>query len=232
MFIKGDCLETLRTLQSKSVDFIYFNPPFGITRQPWDEKLDWKNIFTELFRIVKEKGTIAIHCSVPFNYELIRSAHSPPNYSWYWNKMNTTTPLLAKRQPMRCVEEILIWTTGKYNPQRIGTEIRTFTSSGLTKYVDEGYCKPQEKQTVVGHYQNHLINMRKHVRGFATRPDELIELLIKSYTDIDDLILDPTCYKGLSGDIAQRLGRRWIGIDKYFEPDINSLPLSSLPPVN
>jgi site-specific DNA-methyltransferase (adenine-specific) len=38
-----------------SIDFIYFNPPFGITRQPWDEKLDWKNIFIELFRISKNQ---------------------------------------------------------------------------------------------------------------------------------------------------------------------------------
>jgi DNA modification methylase len=58
--------------------------------------------------------------------------------------------------------------------------------------------------------------MKRTIRGFATRPDALIELMIKSYTNEGDTILDPTCYEGLTGVISQRLGRNWIGIDKHF----------------
>jgi DNA modification methylase len=60
--------------------------------------------------------------------------------------------------------------------------------------------------------------MKKHIRGFATRPDALIELFIKSYTNVGNVILDPTCYEGLSGRIAKTLNRKWIGIDKQFYP--------------
>ena len=217
-FYKGDCIEQMSKLNTNSIDFIYFNPPFGTTRQYWDEKLDWKKIFKECFRLLKPNGTLAIHCSVPFNYTLIREAPRAPNYSWYWNKINPTTPLLAKRQPMRQVEEILIWTHTKYNPQRVGTEKRICKSSGITKYVDYKHCKPIEPKEVIGKYQTHLIESKICLRGFATRPDSLIELFIKSYTNEGDVILDPTCYEGLSGRIAKSLKRKWIGIDKRFFP--------------
>lgn len=219
-FYRGDCLVQMKKLPSKSIDFIYFNPPFATTYQPWDEALPWKAIFEQAFRLLKKDGTLAIHCSVPFNYTLIREAPRAPNYSWYWNKLNSTTPLLAKKQPLRCVEEILVWTNKKvkYNPQRVGTETRTVKSKGRTRYVQMETLKDVEEQQVVGKYQTHYIAMPRTIRGFATRPDEMIELFIKSYTNEGDTILDPTCYLGLSGRIATALNRKWIGIDKYFYP--------------
>lgn len=244
-FYKSDCLAQLKKLPSASIDFIYFNPPYGITEQPWDEAMDWSAIFPELFRIVKRPGTVAIHCSVPFNYTLIRAAPKAPNYSWYWDKIDQTTPLLAKKQPLRCMEEVLVWTFSatrprvagkamppdcgtqsagtfgtKYNPQRVGDELRLQHADGRTNYVARQRCKPVAPKLVRGKYQTHLIRQKKHVRGFATRPDELIELFIKSYTNPGDVILDPTCYLGLSGVLAKRLERRWIGIDKYFYPSM------------
>ena len=219
-FYKADCLEQMKKMDSKTIDFIYFNPPFATTYQPWDEALSWPDIFKEAFRLLKDNGTLAIHCSVPFNYTLIRSAPRPPNYSWYWDKRATTTPLLAKKQPLRCVEEILVWTNKKvkYNPQRVGTEVRRFKSDGKTRYVHMESLTDTEVQEVIGKYQTHLISMPRTIRGFATRPDAMIELFIKSYTNEGDTVLDPTCYKGLSGRITKSLNRRWIGIDKNFYP--------------
>lgn len=221
-FYQADCLVQLRKLPAASVDFIYFNPPFGITHQPWDERLDWPAIFAELFRIVKSPGTIAIHASVPFNYTLIREAPRAPSYSWYWDKINTTTPLLAKKQPMRRVEEILVWTNRvKYHPQRVGDELRQETSGAVSSaYMGSVRHRPVIYREVRGRLQTHLITQKPHIRGFATRPDDLIELFIKSYTDAGDTVLDPTCYQGLSGVVAKRLGRNWIGIDKHFLPGL------------
>ena len=222
-FYKADCLTHMKTMADKSIDFIYFNPPFATTFQPWDEKLPWEEIFQQCFRILKTRGTLAIHCSVPFNYTLIRLAPRAPNYSWYWDKKATTNPLLAKKQPLRCVEEILVWTTKKtkYNPQRIGTEKRIINhkTSGKTGYVMQNTLVPQEPKEVIGRYQTHLISMSRELRGFATRPEAMIELFIKSYTDENDIVFDPTCYKGLSGRIAIKLKRRWIGVDKNYFPE-------------
>ena len=97
--------------------------------------------------------------------------------------------------------------------------MRTFTSDGVSNYVNKIGCSIQSPQTVKGYYQRHLITMKSVVDGFSTRPKELIELLISSYTKEGDTILDPTCYRGITGRISKAMGRRWIGIDKYFFAD-------------
>jgi site-specific DNA-methyltransferase (adenine-specific) len=220
-FYRGDCLEQMKRLESNTIQLIYWNPPFGITKQHWDEKLPWTALFAECFRLLRDDGMLVIHCSVPFNYELIRSAPKPPTYSWYWDKENPTTPLLAKIQPLRQVEEILVWKNKQntYFPQRVGTEERVLLSRANTNYVDNEYLTPQQPKVVKGYIQRHLIRMKSAVDGFATRPEALIELIINSYTEPGDTILDPTCYRGLTGRVAKRMGRRWIGIDKYFVAD-------------
>lgn len=218
-FHKADCLTHMRTMEPKSIDLIYWNPPFGTTRQPWDEALDWPSLFAECFRILKDDGNLVIHCSVPFNYTLIRSAPRPPTYSWYWDKGQPTLPLIVNHQPIRRVEEVLVWRMKrtKYFPQRIGDEEYVRGGGYTTAYANN--AKKIEQKTVRGKCQTHLITMKRAIDGFSTRSEEMVELFINAYTREGDTILDPTCYKGLTGRVARRMGRNWIGIDKYFEPD-------------
>jgi site-specific DNA-methyltransferase (adenine-specific) len=212
----------MQKLPSQSLDLIYFNPPFATTRCWWDQPLDWVIIFKECIRLLKPTGNLVIHCAIPFNYHLIRVAPKPPSYSFYWNKLAQTTPLLCNTQPLRCVEEILVWKmSGKSNfyPQKIGTELKIVkvkNKNSVGNYTN--FVKPQENVTYVGKYRTHLIDMKKKIRGFATRPDEMVELILNYYTKPGDTVLDPTCYLGLSGRITKSLGRNWIGIDKYFYP--------------
>lgn len=220
-FFKGDCLEQMKRLRDKSITLILWNPPFGTTQQPWDERLPWEAIFKECFRILDDAGTLVIHASVPFNYTLIRAAPRPPTYSWYWKKESPTNPFLANYQPLRCVEEILVWRNQKttYYPQNVGEEITTRT---YPRNNAEGYYLHSKGGLKVkkGKSRTHFIEMKRRLDGFSTRPDEMIELMIKSYTKEGDTMLDPTCYKGVSGVIAKRLGRKWIGFDKYFMPSL------------
>ena len=220
-FYSADCLQQMKKLPSESLNLIYWNPPFGITQQPWDEKLDWKKLFPECFRLLKSTGMLVIHCSVPFNYTLIRDAPKPPNYTWYWNKKHPTSPLLANVQPLRCVEEVLVWKKNKntYYPQRVGDEVRVISAwSGQSKYFNHIEHTGERYKTVIGRHQTHYIECDKVYRNLATRPESMLELFIKSYTKEGDRILDPTCHKGISGRVAKRLGRHWIGIDKYYYP--------------
>ena len=218
VFYQGDIKTHLPRIPSESVHLIYIDPPFGTTRQPWDEKLDWEWIFAQFFRVLRKDGTLVIHCSVPFSYELIRAAPKPPLYSWYWNKKQTTCPLIANVQPLRCVEEILVWKREKttYYRQQEGTEPRKSKWMTKTAYYGQNV---QEKETVLlGKTRTHLIEMLRSHDGFSTRPKEIVKLIIDSYTKPGDTILDCFCYKGLSS--TQARDRRWIGIDKYFFPTL------------
>lgn len=216
VFYKGDIFKNLKLLQDNSVHLIYIDPPFGTTKNYWDESLDWKLLFLEFFRILTDDGTIVIHCSIPFNYELIRQAPKPPLYSWYWNKTSTTCPLIANKQPLRCVEEVLVWKKKKttYYRQQIGDEPRKSSYMKLNDYYGKNII---QKETIIkGKTRTHLIDMKRSLDGFGTRPLELIKLFINSYSKPGDTVLDCFCYKGISYLACEK--RKWIGIDKYFFP--------------
>jgi len=218
VFYRGDVFEMLnKHIPDKSVNLIYIDPPFGTTKQWWDSKLDWKKLFAEFFRILKDSGMIVIHCSVPFNYELIKSAPMPPSYSWYWDKGHSTNYLSANYQPLRIIEEILVWKNKKttYYRQQIGDEVKTY----IIKPQKQGYCGATKGGTsiVKGKTRTNLITMKRDLAGFSTRPAELVKLMIDSYSKPGDTILDCFCYKGLS--YTQSAGRKWIGIDLNFIPN-------------
>ena len=223
-FRQGDCLENFKRLADNSADFIYFDPPFGITQCVWDDKLPWEKLFAEMFRVLKENGILAIHCSVPFNYTLIRAAPKPPKYSWYWKKENVTSPFLGGVQPMRNTEEILIWYKKKhrYYGQRIGDKEHTYYKSGghgnSTYHHKTSIPFKERKTTAKGFHYTHHLEFKRNVDGFSTRPNELMELMYKSYCKAGDVVIDPTCHHGVSGVIAKKLGLHWIGFDKYFLP--------------
>lgn len=217
VFYFGDSLTSMKQyIPDKSINLIYINPPFGTTRQDWDEVLPWKDYFAEFFRILTDDGMLVIHCSIPFNYELIRAAPKPPLYSWYWVKEGPTCPLIANKQPLRQTEEILVWKNKKttYYRQQIGDEERESSYMKTNGYY--GQNVKQQKTTMKGKTRTNFLQMKREIDGFATRPKEMIKLMIDSYSKEGDTILDCFCYKGLT--YTQSQGRRWIGMDKYFLP--------------
>lgn len=219
VFYSGDVFVCIKRIPDKSINLIYCNPPFGTTKQPWDSKLDWAKLFPELFRVLKDDGVIVIHCSIPFNYQLIREAPRPPSYSWYWNKGGSPTGYLsANHQPLRCMEEILVWKNkkAKYYRQQIGGEERESFTATPSDYC--GAIAPRKKTILKGKTRTHLLEMKRDTRGFATRPYEMVELMINSYSKEGDTVLDLFCYDGLSFTACE--GRRWIGIDKYHYPTL------------
>lgn len=59
-----------------------------------------------------------------------------------------------------------------------------------------------------------LNNRSKEMLGYGTqKPEALLERIIKASSNEGDLVLDPFCGCGTTVQVAQRLNRRWIGID-------------------
>ena len=62
-----------------------------------------------------------------------------------------------------------------------------------------------------------LNSQAKERLGYPTqKPVALLERIIKSSSNEGDVVLDPFCGCGTAIDAAQRLGRKWIGIDITF----------------
>jgi site-specific DNA-methyltransferase (adenine-specific) len=96
-----DCFNILPTLERGSVDFILVDPPFAKTALTWDKGLDWDKLWPLLYYVAKPNAAIAVFSSQPFTTLLINSNLSDFRYDVIWYKGRGTTPLLAKKQPMR-----------------------------------------------------------------------------------------------------------------------------------
>ena len=213
--IKGDIHEEILKLETNSINLIYTNPPFFTTENEWDKKLNWKILFREMWRVLKPNGKIILHCSIPFTYDLIKVER--PKYHYVWVKDRPTNFFHAKNQPLRQQEEVLVYykKKGVYNPQMIGTEFYKKGTAGKSKY----YGSRGENKTTnnteghFGKYPNNILYYPRHIRGFSTRNNDLVDYFIKTYSNEGDTILDITCYNYLTGHRAIKLNRNYIGID-------------------
>ena len=214
--ITGDIHEEIVKLETNSINLIYTNPPFNSTENKWDTPLDWKILFKEMYRVLKPNGKIILHCSIPFTYELINI--EKPRFHYIWIKDKPTNFFHAKNQPLRIQEEVLVFykKLGTYNPQMIGDKFYKKGTAGKSDYYgSRGENKKYEDKTEghFGKYPNNVLYYPRHVRGFSTRPDELVDYFIKTYSNEEDTILDITCYNYLTGVRSIKLNRKYIGID-------------------
>lgn len=223
-YIEGDIHSVIKTLHDNSIDFIYTDPPFGTTQAKWDKGLDWVNLFPEMWRVLKPKGTICLYASIPFTYELIK--YETPKYHYSWCKNNKTGFFQAKNQPLRQIEEIFIYykNKGTYNPQMEGDKFvkkRNVKVGGRNGYYGDKLKDKSNKYCVAeGHTGKYPTtfkswDIRKDKTGI-TRSDEQIDYFIKTYTNENDTILDMTCHCEYVGNRCEELNRNYIGIDLFI----------------
>ena len=114
---------------------------------------------------------------------------------------------------MRCVEEVLVYFRQKpkfnyeANPDYVA---EGFEKKGSPYYRDGK--EPKIKRGVKGTPKHYLEFPRNQDKAF-TRPKEILEFFIKTYTDKYDLVLDPTCGRGDSGKVCEELNRLWTGFE-------------------
>lgn len=220
-YIEGDIHEVIKSIEDNSIDFIYTDPPFQITKASWDKGLVWGSLFPEMWRVLKKDGIICLYSSMPFTYELLK--YEKPKYHYIWIKNNTTGFLTCKYQPLRSSEEIFIYykKNGTYNPQMIGDKFvkkRNVKYGGSSAYWGkEGATKDNEYIEEEGHkgkYPTNILNyeIRKDKSGI-TRTDNHIDFFIKTYTNENDNILDMTCHNRYVGDRCKELNRNYTGVD-------------------
>ena len=213
-YIIGEALTEIKKLPENTFELIYTNPPYATTNKSWDQPLDWVNLIPELWRVLKPDGVIALHTGIPFTYDIIRLMK--PKYNYIWKKNNPTNPLLAKKQPLRNIEEILIFykKNKTYNPQMEGEEEIEYnrTNSYDGYYGKQTPNKSKQKgkypTTYLGSYPR--IIQSKNPKSIH---DSITEKIIKTYTNEGDNILDFTCCSRGNGDIASKLNRHYLGID-------------------
>lgn len=106
----GDCMEWLPKLPEGQASLILTDLPYNITDAEYDKNIiPLPELWQEYKRILQPGGIVALFASQPFTTKLINSNPAWFKYCWYWDKVCSTGALFAKVQPMRRIEEILIF---------------------------------------------------------------------------------------------------------------------------
>jgi len=219
---KGDCLEIMKDIPDNSIDFICCDLPYGVSAAKWDNIIDGKLLWEQYNRIIKKVGTIALFASQPFTTKLISSNEKDFRYVWYWFKNQGTNFFHAKRMPIRKVEEIVIFKKGKYYPQITEGHEPTNSAKGVSKgQAYHGTNTRNEEGGKTSRYPTNILEFNcvdNYSRIHSSqKPVDLIEYLIKTYTDENDLVLDNCMGSGSTAVACQNTNRQFIGIEKDEE---------------
>lgn len=217
----GDCLDVMEELPAGSVDLILCDPPYGVTRNPWDKKIPTDRLWGGVNRLRKADTAILFFAQMPFAAELVMSNPRMFRYEWIWQKSNVSGFLNAKRMPLKSHENILVFYEAlpTYNPQ-MTPGLHMKARSGRVQTSNYGKFERMNPEIADSYYPRDIlsfpcVNQGPGVERFhpTQKPVPLLEYLIKTYSNPGDVVFDPCMGAGSTGVAAINTGRNFVGIE-------------------
>lgn len=236
--MRGDCLKLMKRIPDHSVDLILCDLPYGTTACAWDSIIPFKKLWAEYNRIIKDLGVVVLTASQPFTTKLINSNLQMFKYCWYWEKAKGANFALTGFQPLKVIEDIVVFSNGAstftkkgrsmtYNPQKIPLDRpykRDFTNNkgrGTESLVvrGKGLDKAEYTHATPRNLLYAATDGDKRVHP-TQKPVSLMSYLIKTYSNVNDVVLDNCMGSGTTGVACVNTNRSFIGIEKdpkYYE---------------
>lgn len=228
----GDCLEIMPELMQK-IDLILADPPYEILNKKctWDKMIDIDKMWQRIKLVKRDEAVpVILFSQEPYTSRLIQSNIDEFKYKWYWEKTAPVGHLNAKKQPLRCIEEILVFYEKQCNYFPIKTEghkpVNSFRKTVCT--ANNTDCYGETKHEIVGggntdRFPKNLLTFKSDKQLCSLHPTQkpvaLLEYLVKTYTKEGDTVLDFCMGSGTTGVACRNLNRNFIGIEldeKYF----------------
>jgi site-specific DNA-methyltransferase (adenine-specific) len=241
-FLKGDCLEIMKTLPSKSIDCFICDLPYGVLSGraigktaedkkcwsglengcEWDIKIDLKQFWTEVKRLAKSDNTpVIMFCTTKFGAELINSNPDWFRYDLVWSKSNAVGFLCANKMPMRSHEMMYVFAKKGAYYKRVDIK-GDFPKGGGGRSKSSVYTALNALENI--HSTKEGVRCVKSVIEIANKkgkgnhptqkPAELYKWLLERYCPENGTMLDPTAGSYASCFVAKELGLKSIGIEK------------------
>lgn len=231
-----DCLIGMREIDDKSIDMICCDLPYEVLNRnnqyaQWDTIIPFDKLWEQYERIIKDNGAIVLFGQGMFSAKLMMSNAKLWRYNLIWEKDRPTGFLNSKRMPLRTHEDIMVFykSLPTYNPQMTyAPEKRNHSvGSGVHKNTNQCYGEFGRVEQVITDYKyprsivkinkEHFCNGDEHP---TQKPVELIEWLVKTYTNEGDLVLDNCMGSGTTGVACVNTNRNFIGFeitDEYYK---------------
>lgn len=235
--MQGDCLENMKDIPDGSVDMVLTDPPYGTTTCKWDSIIPLEPMWEQLKRVIKPNAVIVMTAAQPFTSNLIMSNPKMFKYTWVWEKPSAKGHFNAKKRPMVAHEDIVVFYNKQptYNPQMTHNHVRK-TATKDKSLNSEVYGDNTKTVTYdsTSRYPRSVQIFKQDTQKSSLHPTqkpvELMEYLIKTYTDEGGTVLDFTMGSGTTGVAAKNLNRDFIGIEldeTYFNISKDRISKSS-----
>jgi site-specific DNA-methyltransferase (adenine-specific) len=245
----GDCLEEMDKISDGSVDLICTDLPYGTTDRKgvegkgnnrlleWDTVIPLDQLWEQYRRILKPLGTVVLTADQPFTSQLILSNLEWFKYEWIWKKKKTTGFLLANYRPMKCTEDVVVFSPGGAAAASRNGKNMTYNPQGLI----EKNVKKKNSAKRLGNFlhnpehmgkNNKLLHETEYEQKYTNYPSEIIEFgldkgnthptqkpvalmeyLIKTYSNEGETVLDNCMGSGTTGVACVNTNRNFIGIE-------------------
>lgn len=237
---QGDCIDVMRReIPDNSIDLIYADPPYNLSgkklnlvnnktggpfykmNEEWDiwtndEYLTFSEKWIkESIRILRENGSLYVSCTYHNIGEIIILAKRKGlklNNILTWYKTNAM-PNITKRTFTHSTEFVCWFVKGKN---------WTFNYQQLKKINPHKTKKGELKQMrdFLDFIELPLVQGKERIKGNNGRaihptqkPEKLLEIIITASSKIGDVVLDPFLGTGTTIVVAEKLKRKWIGIE-------------------
>ena len=211
----------------------------------WDTIIPLDELWTQYRRILKTTGCVVLTADQPFTSQLVVSNIEWFKYEWIWKKKKTTGFLHANARPMKQTEDILVFSPlGASGGSVKANKNMTYNPQGLI----EKRVKKKNSASRLGKFLhqpehmgkgNKLLHETEYEQKYTNYPSEIIEFgldkdsihqtqkpvalmdyLIKTYSNENEVVLDNCMGSGTTGVSAVKCSRKFIGIEKdthYFD---------------
>lgn len=227
---KGDCLELLKQIKDESIDLVLADLPFEMTSNQWDSVIPLAPLFEHYQRIIKPHGAVLLFGMGKFGASLIVNAPKkmPYRYDWVWEKTMPVGFLNAKKMPLRAHENVYVFYKHlpTYHPQmRLG--FKPYKNESNHGQAGDNYRQTSgnyvPSQSAGERFPIDVIKFSNGNNNYVhptQKPVDLLQYLIKTYTNEGMTVLDNTMGSGSTGVACVNTGRNFIGMEldeDYFK---------------
>lgn len=217
----GDCLEVMASFKKNSMDIIICDLPYGrFNHLEWDQTIDLNEMWRQLWRIAKPTTPIFLFGDFKFANILLNSEQKNFKFEIVWDKNKSTTPLLSQKRFGKATEYILVFY--KKQPVYNYKKYHTVMKREKKEYVNASVVGMEKRKKQTNYYTPPLpLNTirvgakrtGKLIKSITEKPQELLEHLLKYYSNEGDVCLDFCMGSGSMGVACNSLNRKFIGIE-------------------
>jgi len=222
--IQGDCLDILPTLEAKSVQMVFTDPPYGHTehgslQQRREAALGWQD-GRDIYRDPKHGSKLFENDGLEAN-ELVQAAFKefarvlvPGGVCCCCGGGGGPDPQFARwslwLDEALDFKQMVVWDKG---PMGMGWHYRRSYETVLVAQKGakcNWYDESHKVENIIRHIRKIIPSREQHP---TEKPVELVAWFIRLHTKPGDLVLDPFMGSGSTGVAALSLGRRFLGIE-------------------